>query len=171
MATPQLRTLDELLAEQAELNSRLEHVPTHDELCCALLDEVGELNHALKFGMGCHGAHSWCWWKRDEARATPREDVLSEIVDILHFLLIGLLSQDRSEWEAWLSYERMWLEPRIYEDRELRRRILTAFFKRDYYLTLLYLVQLTRVLGYTRAEYEDAYFAKTEINRERWKTA
>ncbi len=43
-----------------------------DRLKAALLDEVGELNHAMK--------SRWCWWKKTQA-PEDRDEVLEELAD------------------------------------------------------------------------------------------
>lgn len=49
----------------------------------ALLDEIGELNHALK--------PEWCWWGRG-GKEVDREHVLEEWVDCVHFILAKYLA-------------------------------------------------------------------------------
>lgn len=44
----------------------------------ALLDEIGELTHELKY--------TWCWWKKTQA-PVDKESVLEELIDVLHFAL------------------------------------------------------------------------------------
>ena len=44
----------------------------------ALLDEIGELTHELKY--------TWCWWKKTQA-PVDKEGVLEELIDVLHFAL------------------------------------------------------------------------------------
>lgn len=44
----------------------------------ATLDEIGELNHELKA--------NWCWWKKTQ-QPVDRGKVLSELVDVYHFVL------------------------------------------------------------------------------------
>ena len=56
-----------------------------DRLKAALLDEVGELNHAMK--------SRWCWWKKTQA-PEDRDEVLEELADVWHFALMIIL-QDR----------------------------------------------------------------------------
>ncbi len=49
----------------------------------ALLDEIGELNHALK--------GNWCWWKFTQS-PVDQEEVLSEFADVIHFCLMKILA-------------------------------------------------------------------------------
>ena len=49
-----------------------------DFLNIAILDEIGELTHELKY--------EWCWWKKGQA-PVDKEKVLGELVDIWHFVL------------------------------------------------------------------------------------
>lgn len=44
----------------------------------ALLDEIGELTHELKYTL--------CWWKKTQA-PVDKESVLEELIDVLHFAL------------------------------------------------------------------------------------
>lgn len=44
----------------------------------ALLDEIGELTHELKY--------TWCWWNKAKA-PVDKESVLEELIDVLHFAL------------------------------------------------------------------------------------
>lgn len=44
----------------------------------ALLDEIGELTHELKY--------TWCWCKKTQA-PVDKESVLEELIDVLHFAL------------------------------------------------------------------------------------
>lgn len=161
------RTLEELLAEQRALNDHFPEQASHDALRDAFLAEVGEVVNALKFGVAGERP-GWCWWKRSGASASSREVVLDELVDVLHFILTGLLRSDPNHWAEWFPYERFWHEPPLYSRTEACFRMVAAFDKGDYHLALLQLVNVARHLGFHRHEFEDAYFAKAKVNRERW---
>lgn len=49
----------------------------------ALFDELGELNHAMK--------SRWCWWKNTQ-KPEDREEVLGELADVVHFVLMRVLA-------------------------------------------------------------------------------
>lgn len=71
-----------MLDMQRRLDDKVEKV--HDctieqnNLEMALLDEIGELTHELKY--------TWCWWKKTQAPVN-KESVLEELIDVLHFAL------------------------------------------------------------------------------------
>ena len=71
-----------MLDMQRRLDDKVEKV--HDciigiqNLEMALLDEIGELTHELKY--------TWCWWKKTQVPVN-KENVLEELIDVLHFAL------------------------------------------------------------------------------------
>lgn len=74
--------IKKMLDMQRRLDDKVEEV--HDciigiqNLEMALLDEIGELTHELKY--------KWCWWKKTQAPVN-KENVLEELIDVLHFAL------------------------------------------------------------------------------------
>ena len=71
-----------MLDMQRRLDDKVEEVHNCtigiENLEMALLDEIGELTHELKY--------TWCWWKKTQA-PVDKEKVLGELVDIWHFIL------------------------------------------------------------------------------------
>lgn len=71
-----------MLDMQRRLDDKVEEVHNCtigiENLEMALLDEIGELTHELKY--------TWCWWKKTQA-PVDKESVLEELIDVLHFAL------------------------------------------------------------------------------------
>lgn len=55
-----------------------------DRWLCAILDEIGELNHEVK--------KYWCWWKKSQQEVN-QDKALEELVDIWHFVLMKCESE------------------------------------------------------------------------------
>lgn len=90
MNTEEVKSKGEMLMEMFKLQLeedrkvQQEFSITYEDLLdggsyfCALLDELGELNHEEK--------PEWCWWKKNAGKV-DRDKVLEEFADVTHFVL------------------------------------------------------------------------------------
>lgn len=65
-----------------------------DRIQCAMLDEIGELNHELK--------GNWCWWKHTQKDPDP-EKVKEEFADVVHFALCWINATPSKHTEAYIN--------------------------------------------------------------------
>ena len=83
MTSKEHELIKEMLQMQAKLDESIMNEYGLNEideenLRMAILDEVGELTHELKW--------NWCWWKKTQAPVDDKK-VLGELVDVWHFVL------------------------------------------------------------------------------------
>ena len=154
-------------AELQRIGQLQGHRPyTAVELDLAILDELGEVNHHLK--------PLWAWWKKPGSALTIDADALvNEAADVLHFLLIRDLDRDGMPIYADRDIEGMaaplsgdslkaqWLTLSI--------DILTDDFDADDFICGF--VQVLQAVGKTVNDLVAAYFAKTQVNLDRWAAA
>lgn len=171
MKQDDIKYIKEMLEMQAELDAKVEEVHhciiERDKLEMALLDEIGELTHELKY--------EWCWWKFTQPKV-DREKVLGELVDVWHFVL-SYINHFTDDDYIWWNEE---LEPLLDgesvenisnwsgEEKSLSR--LVEYIKMMYKYEINYgfrLAVLTEYLGFTIEDVYNAYIAKNKINRER----
>ncbi len=162
-------TLQELLDIQKELNSHLGATPTNEQLCWAIMAELGEFAQSRK--------GDWCWWKRQgkEFSSESRERQLDELADVLCFLLTGALAE--KEMNEYFSLSSGNWEDRFERpvgDEQTLEEILADLL--SYAAEMFFRVSICRFatacqhLGFTQAEIETAYLKKVEVNKQRWET-
>ena len=178
-------TFTELLEAQRELNSHLSRRPTREELELAIIDEVGELTKALKWGADTPIPYpGWAWWQREDKPRSSAEEVLGECVDIMHFLLTGyvLVEVNPDEDERWfnLLFTTLHKSPPPSASYHLRRfceshRIIVVPSRRlsvedsESYSSRLYeWLLLFHAFGFTREDFNTAWHKSVEKNLRRW---
>ncbi|MCA1807353.1 MAG: dUTP diphosphatase [Actinobacteria bacterium] len=70
--------------QQRTLDSHLSRPPSEDDLVLAIVAELGELANEFKYSED----YGWAWWPR-AGRRFDREALLGELIDVLHFVLVG----------------------------------------------------------------------------------
>ena len=163
-------TFTELLEGQWRLNSHLSRKPTREELELAIIDEIGELTKALKWGADTPIPYEgWAWWQREDKSRSSAEEVLGECVDIMHFLLSEIVLH--SDWltdedVAYLTdvYPKWWQEG--YESLEFSLWQLSGSKYRRFSQHCLVWVMLS--LGFTRDDFNAAWHKSVEKNLRRW---
>lgn len=174
---PRHLPLSALLAVRSELNQILPMPPSPGHLGMALIEEIGELVQALRDGflipdppkeLKGEGWRWWDWWE-DIGRFGPvsLKAVLEELADIL---LLILLSETVDAIPD-VFFEDCWTEQnKGWGTAHLLCWIQTAIImRRDPWAALYYFVRVCDELGFDREAIEQAYLAKTEKNRKRWK--
>ena len=124
----------------------------------AILDEIGELNHELKY--------DWCWWKKTQTEV-DKEKVLQELVDVWFFTLsVGNKLQIEYSEEIEYGYDTL----PIYLDKLHRLLIdknpnLSKVY--DYVMLVDNLKNISIKTGFTMQEVYQGYMEKLKINYER----
>lgn len=138
-----------------------------DRLKAALLDEVGELNHAMK--------SRWCWWKKTQA-PEDRDEVLEELADVWHFALMIILHLTDKRPDCREAFLEGAGYPSAEESCTTPCDFLRGFIRSDLWLTEntqafvsagVLLTDLTRWCGFTIAEIHKAYKKKNAVNFQR----
>ena len=144
-----------LQAEQRRLQPGLPAM-TPDSLRMAVFTEVGEMCQELK--------PEWAWWKKlSDRRELDRERLADEAADVLHFALIGDLSRDHR-----YAVDVIATWPLTCPDAQLVGLILASS---DGHTTACLLATLLSRYGITPEQLVAAYWAKTEVNLDRWRNA
>lgn len=168
MTSKEYELIKEMLQMQAKLDEAImnEYGLTEineENLRMAILDEVGELTHELK--------GEWCWWKKTQAPVDDKK-VLGELVDIWHFVL--------SYQNHFNGGENGILNALIFEKTSdnILNLLMTYEYKLSETLTDLAtwnihkmerLIAITEYLGFTVAQFYDAYCDKNKVNYQRLK--
>lgn len=143
---------------------------TSDNLECALLDEIGELNHELKA--------NWCWWKTTQ-KPVNRDKVLEEYVDCIHFGLCLLLNYVKNNAVSKEFVLRMVLFGSA--SKPIKSKVNKDFSEFDYIRLIKSilvvgisatsrfksLLNLGYLLGFSFDDIYDAYKAKNSTNYDR----
>ena len=148
--------LDESIMNEYGLNEIDE-----ENLRMAILDEVGELTHELKW--------NWCWWKKTQAPVDDKK-VLGELVDVWHFVL--------SYQNHFNDGENGILNALIFEGNSdnILNLLMTNKYKLSETLTDLStlnihkmerLIAISEYLGFTVEQVYKAYCGKNKINYQR----
>ena len=148
--------LDESIMNEYGLNEIDE-----ENLKMAILDEVGELTHELKW--------NWCWWKKTQAPVDDKK-VLGELVDVWHFVL--------SYQNHFNDGENGILNALIFEGNSdnILNLLMTNKYKLSETLTDLAtlnihkmerLIAISEYLGFTVEQVYKAYCGKNKINYQR----
>ena len=150
--------LDESIMNEYGLNEIDE-----ENLRMAILDEVGELTHELKW--------NWCWWKKTQAPVDDKK-VLGELVDVWHFVL--------SYQNHFNDGENGILNALIFEGNSdnILNLLMTNKYNLSETLTDLAtlnihkmerLIAISEYLGFTVEQVYKAYCGKNKINYQRLK--
>ena len=149
----------EMLEEMAELQAKYDEAvySTHnckfdkDKCYCALVDEIGELNHELKA--------NWCWWKKTQ-KPVDNDKVLEELVDVWHFALSLYNHDNRYDYIKFNT---------AFDSVELDISYCYALAGPLYNRESLIgdMINLTYCLDFKFKEVYEAYKAKNKINYER----
>lgn len=169
-------TLSELISKQTELQGFLPSLPNYQQLHCAQLDEIGEINHACKWAIiesnGDKRFDGWSWWKRASMEPTTREHLISEFLDLLHFTLLEVIL-DGFTYKNIVDdgeYELMWdfSPPKfgVEQAYDYFAKYLDAFC--GGMCKLKFLVRAAIALGVTREELESNFQASYQKNVDRW---
>ena len=164
-------TLKEMIDRQMYLNGLLPTKPTVEQLVLATAAEVGELVQALKYGVKDPAIAGWCWWSRPDKPGKPstKEEVLGELVDIWHFVLSILICGEVDNNSAENTYKRLWdnTYKRLWDEAvSWPLHFFVEGISSRYYFQGI--IGAAKCLGFTKEEFEDAYWAKTEENIKRW---
>ena len=177
-------TFTQLLEAQRELNSHLSRKPTQEELELAIIDEIGELTKALKWGADTPIPYpGWAWWQREDKPRSSAAEVLGECVDVMHFLLSGyILAGENPEYlEKAFNFllsnpDKGWQPDVNYCLRRLPEDFEGAVFHShdnplgvEPYAPRIYgWVLLLRAFGFTREDFNVAWHQSVEKNLRRW---
>ena len=163
-------TFTELLEAQRELNSHLSRTPTQEELELAIIDEVGELTKALKWGADTPIPYEgWAWWQREDKPRSSANAVMGECVDIVHFVLTNYLLHEG---------EKGWMPPHVIDarlkgtwqhegDAELAVWWLLDGVKEG--MNLFRIIWIMAAFGFTRDDFDAAWHKSVEKNLRRWR--
>ncbi|QWI52494.1 dUTP diphosphatase [Bacillus mycoides] len=162
--------LQKLFEIQKALDERIvkENNITHDRfdnLVLALLDEVGECAKETR-----------CFKDWSKKGPSPREVILEEYVDGVHFVLsLGLLKGYDKEHLPYLHEHNI----KVYTGNNLTAQFLEIYVSvskfaygpefENYEEVFLQYLGLGRLLGFTDKEIEVAYMEKNEVNHQRQK--
>lgn len=168
MTSKEYELIKEMLQMQKKLDEAImdEYGLTEideENLRMAILDEVGELTHELKF--------DWCWWKKTQAPVDDKK-VLGELVDVWHFVLSYQNHFNFGE-EARLSYlneEELsnGMLKRLRTKKSNLSKVLTRLVIFESSIIPV-LIAITEYLGFTIEQVYDAYCGKNKINYQRLK--
>ena len=168
MTSKEHELIKEMLQMQAKLDESIMNEYGLNEideenLRMAILDEVGELTHELKW--------NWCWWKKTKAPVDDKK-VLGELVDVWHFVL--------SYQNHFNDGENGILNALIFEGNSdnILNLLMTNKYKLSETLTDLAtlnihkmerLIAISEYLGFTVEQVYKAYCGKNKINYQRLK--
>ena len=162
-------TFTELLEAQRELNSHLSRKPTQEELELAIIDEIGELVKALKWGADTPIPYpGWAWWQREDKPRSSADEVLGECVDLVHFTLTNCLLHEG---------ERGWLPPHLmdaqfveiwHHEADLDLAVWHLLDRTKNGLGFLHIALIMAALGFTREDFNAAWHKSVEKNLRRW---
>ena len=166
MTSKEHELIKEMLQMQAKLDESIMNEYGLNEideenLRMAILDEVGELTHELKW--------NWCWWKKTQAPVDDKK-VLGELVDVWHFVL--------SYQNHFNGGENGILNALIFEGNSdnILNLLMTNKYKLSETLTDLAtlnihkmerLIAISEYLGFTVEQVYKAYCDKNKINYQR----
>ena len=166
MTSKEHELIKEMLQMQAKLDESIMNEYGLNEideenLRMAILDEVGELTHELKW--------NWCWWKKTQAPVDDKK-VLGELVDVWHFVL--------SYQNHFNGGENGILNDLIFEKTSdnILNLLMTYEYKLSGTLTDLAtlnihkmerLIAISEYLGFTVEQVYKAYCGKNKINYQR----
>ena len=153
-----------LATEQRQLDAHLEETPDNQELVLAVTAELGELAQEMK--------QEWCWWPRDNIRPYSREAVLGELIDVLHFLLLGYNLKN----EVPTAYHQAHIQNVVLAGRldhmtamsELPSDILRMARQNRYEYALAAWYDLALSLRFTDQDIYEGYNRSVEKNMRRW---
>lgn len=148
----------EMLKEMAELQYKYDEdvYKVHDcdfdrnKCYCALVDELGELNHELKV--------EWCWWERTQ-KPVNKTKVLEKLADIWRVAL----SMYNHNVYRYLDIEKTFL---MINMNKLYCEVLRDIVNDNRYL-IKNMIELSYILGFTFEEVYVAYKFKNKVNYER----
>lgn len=168
MTSKEHELIKEMLQMQAKLDESIMNEYGLNEideenLRMAILDEVGELTHELKW--------NWCWWKKTQAPVDDKK-VLGELVDVWHFVL--------SYQNHFNGGENGILNDLIFEKTSdnILNLLMTYEYKLSGTLTDLAtlniykmerLIAITEYLGFTIEQVYEDYCDKNKVNYQRLK--
>jgi|GEM_PF-5418116 len=134
---------------------------TRNELVCAYLAEVGEIIQECK--------PAWAWWKKlNDKAAVDTTKLLDELADALHFSLIADVKagEAASEWAD---------TPVVFDPERATSDVASALAELGAFIEIptcdVYIDQATALLqhfGLGAQDLIDAYYAKTQVNLDRW---
>lgn len=156
--------LDWYIDEQIELNSILESQPNDEQLVAAIVAELGEFANSAKYG-----DNGWVWWPRPDARAESREEMLGELIDILHFLLVGYVRKNLNG----LPYHQAMLDeydgpPERASLYDFPFEILKNARQNRFHLAILAWLAMAKAYGFGESEIESGFERSIRKNIERW---
>ena len=152
--------------KQQNLNSVLQHQPSDEQLIAAIVAELGEFANSVKFGN-----QGWVWWPRPGAKGATRDEALGELIDILHFLLVGY---GRKNEGAMVYHQTMIDEYKAAAVTpseamyDLPFQILKSARENRFHLAILSWYALARAYLFTDAELEDGFRKSIDKNLSRW---
>ena len=168
MTSKEYELIKEMLQMQAKLDESIMNEYGLNEideenLRMAILDEVGELTHELKW--------NWCWWKKTQA-PVDNDKVLGELVDIFHFVLSYQNHFNKGE-EMLCNY----LNEKEMSDtllERLRAKTINLPFALSHLVyykgsIIAVLIAISEYLGFTIEQVYEAYCDKNKVNYRRLK--
>lgn len=158
--------LDWYVDGQLELNSVLPNKPSDEQLIAAIVAELGEFANSVKYGES-----GWVWWPRPDAKVESRDEALGELIDILHFLLVGYARKNLNG----LVYHQSMLDEFIDSPAEPRAvlydlpfEILKNARQDRFHLAILAWLAMAKAYGFSEREIEDGFDASIHKNLSRW---
>lgn len=133
----------------------------------AITAEVGELVNELKYG-----EEGWVWWPRPDKQPAERDVVLGELVDILHFLLLGYnQSNDTAKIYHQVQFDETWgIEAPTREEAitEVPVELITAANMKRYHIAISAWIFIAKALGFTQEDIQEGYQQSVQKNLRRW---
>lgn len=154
--------LDKLFAVQKELNDRIlrEHqldpATLRKDKFLALLTELGELANETR-----------CFKYWSTRPPAPKEKILEEYVDCLHFILTLGLDAGFTDIEPRLREQEMDLTSHFIDMFLDVNEMLSVSSKDSYEVLLEDFYSLGLALGFTAREVQAAYLTKNQVNHQR----
>ena len=168
MTSKEFELIKEMLQMQAKLDESIMkeyglNEIDEENLRMAILDEVGELTHELKW--------NWCWWKKTQA-PVDNDKVLGELVDIFHFVLSYQNHFNKGE-EMLCNY----LNEKEMSDtllERLRAKAINLPFALSHLVyykgsIIAVLIAISEYLGFTIEQVYKNYCDKNKVNYQRLK--
>jgi len=153
-----------LTQRQHELDSKVGAKPDDDQLLCAINAEIGEVTNAAKQG--------WIWWRRPDLKTYERKELLGELIDLLHFLLVGYngVNKQVNEYHQALIDELHSAPPQEVRPAlaEYPVKIMQASLKKRFHEAISYWVLLAKAFDFNPEEIDVAFYVSIRKNLSRW---
>lgn len=153
---------------QEELNRNLIQYPDHEELQMAIIAELGELCNELKYGND-----GWCWWPR-VGKSRNEGAIIGELIDLLHFLLVGYnerFGSAQGYHQSLLDDQRSaFIEHRdkFGEIQNISHELIRQCYMGRFHLAIALWYEVALSLGFSDDELQEAFEVSYQKNVSRW---